>query len=333
MKIVRGIRSGRIVPRKPGTRAVEQKPDFYALWSDADMAAAPHPMHMPAPKMTLPGHAESYNPPAEYLWTEDEKREHDEKEDEDKKGMVVPAKYGALRHVPAYSDFVQERFERCLDLYLAPRALRRRPRLDIKDASELIPKLPSPRELRPFPHTCAVTYAHPLGVRTRSVDLDPTGMWVLTGADDGVVRLWETTVGRCAATWALGREPGASAMTPVTSVAWCTNRERPLFAAAVGGKVHVVSPVRVLSTEKAELASTYALAAFNTKTTEEGSSSSIADVRWNKTKDGDDSGRLLEIEVPGTLREIVWHRRGDYFATIATDGTSTAISLTPAADR
>lgn len=33
----------------------------------------------------------------------------------------IPKKYDSLRLVPAYSSFVKERFERCLDLYLCPR--------------------------------------------------------------------------------------------------------------------------------------------------------------------------------------------------------------------
>ena len=31
-----------------------------------------HRMHIPAPRMKLPGHAESYNPPPEYLPTQEE---------------------------------------------------------------------------------------------------------------------------------------------------------------------------------------------------------------------------------------------------------------------
>ena len=31
------------------------------------------------------------------------------------------SRYGSLREVPAYPNFIQERFERCLDLYLCPR--------------------------------------------------------------------------------------------------------------------------------------------------------------------------------------------------------------------
>lgn len=33
------------------------------------------PMHIPAPKMPLPGHAESYRPPKEYLLTEEEQKQ------------------------------------------------------------------------------------------------------------------------------------------------------------------------------------------------------------------------------------------------------------------
>lgn len=227
MKIVRAIRAGRITPRRPGAPRAPEKPRFYALWNADDMPLASHAMHMPAPKMALPGHAESFNPPAEYLWTEEEEREFNELEPEDKKGKVVPRKFASLRHVPAYANFVQERFDRCLDLYLAPRALRRRPKLDIKDPSELLPRLPSPQELRPFPTTRSVTYEHPNGVRVRCVSLDPTGMWVVTGAEDGEVRLWETAVGRCAMKWKVG-----GAGEAVYSVEWCPDREKSLFAVA-----------------------------------------------------------------------------------------------------
>ena len=58
--------------------------------------------------------------------------------------------------VPAYADFIKERFERCLDLYLCPRT--RRKRLFVPDAKALVPKLPKPRDLQPFPTTLALRY-------------------------------------------------------------------------------------------------------------------------------------------------------------------------------
>lgn len=50
----------------------------YDLWADEHSdkktknEQARIRMHFPAPKMPLPGHAESYNPPPEYLFDEDE---------------------------------------------------------------------------------------------------------------------------------------------------------------------------------------------------------------------------------------------------------------------
>jgi len=38
----------------------------------------------------------------------------------------VPQKYSSLRQVPAYPKFIKERFTRCMDLYLCPRARKMR---------------------------------------------------------------------------------------------------------------------------------------------------------------------------------------------------------------
>lgn len=43
---------------------------------------------------------------------------------------------------------MNERFERCLDLYLCPRVVKQRLNVDPKS---LLPQLPKPRELQPFP--------------------------------------------------------------------------------------------------------------------------------------------------------------------------------------
>ena len=79
MKIVRAIRQGRIVPNKPKTASAQ--PQFYAIWNE-EPSTGPAPP--PAPKPRLPTHAESYNPPEEYLPTEEEKKEWEETEKEDR---------------------------------------------------------------------------------------------------------------------------------------------------------------------------------------------------------------------------------------------------------
>lgn len=63
---------GWIKPRKPKDSA----PTYYDLWAqeDPNSILGRHKMHVPAPKMKLPGHEESYNPPPEYLLSEEEVR-------------------------------------------------------------------------------------------------------------------------------------------------------------------------------------------------------------------------------------------------------------------
>lgn len=63
---------GWIKPRKPK----EDTPTYYDLWAheDPNSILGRHKMHVPAPKMKLPGHEESYNPPPEYLLSEEEVR-------------------------------------------------------------------------------------------------------------------------------------------------------------------------------------------------------------------------------------------------------------------
>lgn len=68
----------------------------------------------------------------------------------------MPKKFTALRKVEAYPALVNEAFERCIELYLCPRMLRKKMR---DDPNSLIPKLPDPKELRPYPTYEALTYA------------------------------------------------------------------------------------------------------------------------------------------------------------------------------
>ncbi|XP_024119749.1 ribosome biogenesis protein bop1-B, partial [Oryzias melastigma] len=118
-KLVHAIKMGWIKPRRVQD---DSKDRYYDLWASEDSSIlAKHRMHLPAPKVPLPGHEESYNPPPEYLFTEEEKAVWEQQDPEDRKLPFIPKKFSSLRHVPAYSRFIHEKFERCLDLYLCPR--------------------------------------------------------------------------------------------------------------------------------------------------------------------------------------------------------------------
>ena len=128
------------------------------------------PLPVPAPKLKLPGHEESYRPPAEYC-VDDEGRPLTEPEEGQD---FVPKQHDSLRRVGVYEKGVQERFERCLDLYLCPRKLKRRLAID---PESLVPKLPDPRDLKPFPNALCRSF---IGHTTAVVALDCSrdGQWL-----------------------------------------------------------------------------------------------------------------------------------------------------------
>ncbi|WFD20799.1 Ribosome biogenesis protein erb1 [Malassezia caprae] len=311
MKIVRAIRQGRIVAHAPG----KARPAFYAIWNDADEARADHPMHMPAPKLPPPTHIESYNPPEEYLFNDEERAEWEAAAPEDRKLPFLPAKYASLRQVPGYDGALQERFQRCLDLYLAPRV--RRERLDIDDPSALLPKLPAPRELRPFPTHTDVLYAHAARVRTASVH--PSGTWLLTGADDGHVRLWDVALGRCVAAWDASAGVAAADRSPVYSVAWCPQRSYAVAAVASAGRLTLLAPPACGAVHAASVA-------FLTT----GTAAEDTDVaRWVRASDADRArGVCVRIDL-GTLvpKQVCWHARGDYLATVCPEAGGRAVLM------
>lgn len=69
-KLVHAIKMGWIKPRRVED---DSRGRYYDLWASEDSSIlAKHRMHLPAPKIPLPGHHESYNPPPEYLFTDEE---------------------------------------------------------------------------------------------------------------------------------------------------------------------------------------------------------------------------------------------------------------------
>src|SRR5690242_18638196 len=90
--------------------AEEKEEQAYLLWGDDGQAVesgptfsrAKLPPSVAAPKLALPGHAESYNPSEEYLPTQEEIDKWNEMDPEDRPLNFIPKKYDSLRQVPAY---------------------------------------------------------------------------------------------------------------------------------------------------------------------------------------------------------------------------------------
>uniref|UniRef100_A0A8U7NYQ4 Ribosome biogenesis protein BOP1 n=1 Tax=Corvus moneduloides TaxID=1196302 RepID=A0A8U7NYQ4_CORMO len=295
-KLVHAIKMGWIQPRKPK----ENIPTFYDLWAreDPDSILGRHKMHVPAPKIPLPGHAESYNPPPEFLLSPEEKLAWEQQEPAERRLNFIPQKFRSLRAVPAYSRFIHERFERCLDLYLCPRQRKMRVNVDPED---LIPKLPRPRDLQPFPTTQALIYCgHSSLVRTLSVS--PTGQWLVSGSDDGTLRFWEVSSARCLRTLPVG--------SVVKSVAWNPNPSISLVAVAVDEQVLLVNPGlgdRLLVAATDQLLDSW----------EAPEEERIQPVRWIPAGPEErGKGIRLLVQHGKPVTQVTWHAKGDYWASV-----------------
>ena len=337
-RMVHAIKMG-WMKAKTDKKADEDDPErrsFYMMWkTDNDLEDEVKRIKdtIPAPKMKLPGHEESYNPPPEYVMTDKERERWESLADEPwkRKSNFVPQKYDSLRRVPAYSRFISERFERCLDLYLAPRA--RKMRLTIQP-EDLVPQLPKPQDLQPFPQTCALTFkGHKNMIRT--ISPEPKGQFVATGSDDGTVRIWEVQSGYCHKTFEFGKS------VVITSVGWCPNGALSLLAVAVenrvillnagvGDKLVIEQTTDLILGEESTTIDPEYMPPERVKSAVEWETPDVARPSANANQPNPisvptDSLAVLKFFKP--VKQVTWHAKGDYFATVCADAANRAVLI------
>jgi ribosome biogenesis protein ERB1 len=326
----------------------KNKDQPFLLWSGAEedeLNMRKGPQHIAAPKQAPPGHAESYVPPDEYLPTEEELKEWEDLEAKERPhGLLVPKKFPNLRSVGAYQHSVREAFERCLDLYLCPRVMKRR--LNI-DPESLVPQLPKTSDLRPFPTAKCIEYKTPFEGDEppviRCISASPDGQFLASGASDGYVRLWEVQTGRLLRSWNVskaailteaedGGSDDADTAKPVVSLEWNPNRSHHCLLAAVG-KCAMLIATGTEGAHDAEV--TEALFSASKGGGNVTNTKAAKSVKWVPLSDTDKpvssfgnlSGPVCALRTKYEMANVRWHVKGDYFVTVSPKAAAAAVLI------
>ncbi|KAJ9697624.1 hypothetical protein PVL29_009447 [Vitis rotundifolia] len=305
VEYVRAIRKGLIKFDKP-----KEEPRLYLLWGDDSSSTekAGHGLaYIPAPKSKLPGHDESYNPSLEYIPTQEEINSYQLMYEEDRP-KFIPRRFLSLRSVPAYENAVKESFDRCLDLYLCPRA--RKKRINI-DPESLKPKLPSRKDLKPYPVTCYLEYKGHKGA-VMSISTEASGQWIASGSIDGSVRVWEVETGRCLRVWEVGEA--------VHYVAWNPLPGLHILAVSAGQDVLLLNTGLGNDEEQKNIEQ---LLRIETPGSMDDSGNTTSIVSWAQ----DDKHGGIRLKHFKTVSSVEWHRKGDYLSTVMPAGESRAILI------
>jgi len=339
----------------------------YMIWKgdeEDELFFRKGPIHIAAPKLPPPSHAESYNPPDEYLPTEDDLKAWEEMEVKDRPhGLLIPKKFNNLRSVGAYEHAVRERFERCLDLYLCPRLMKRR--LNI-DPESLVPSLPKASDLRPFPTSKCIDFETPYNgdeaPMIRCLTVSPDGQFLASGASDGYVRIWEVQTGRLLRSWNISKLVGAttgnddddedgeeksigSVAKAVVALEWNPNRSHHCMLAAVG-KCAVVIATGTGGPDDAEL--TDALLSSSSECTGDGNNIKNAkaksSVTWKAISAesvekeeasstvpisafGGSCGPIVALHTNKDVSSVKWHKKGDYFVSVSPKAQAASVLI------
>ncbi|KAI3995560.1 hypothetical protein MKX01_023305 [Papaver californicum] len=293
LRLVRAIRKGHITFEKP-----KEEKHVYAIWEPGSGSTEKrHGLnYIPPPKPKLPGHEESYNPSLEYIPTQEEISAYELMYEEDRP-KYIPRRYESLRKVPAYENAVKDTFDRCLDLYLCPRT--RKKRINI-DPESLKPKLPSRKDLKPYPTTCFLEYKGHSDAVT-SIAVQVSGQWLASGSKDGAVRIWEVETGRCLKMWDVGEA--------VHCVAWNPDPQLPILAISAGQDVLVLNTGLGNAEEQQRIKE---LVHVDAPSAIDNSDKSTPIVSWLQ-HEKHEGIRLKHIKM---VTSVEWHRKGDYFSIV-----------------
>lgn len=279
----------------------EKEEEVFDLWGD-DFDEPLYQNLPPAlilPKTRRPNNKESYNPDDKYLMTKEQEKEWKEAHTEDREIEYIPKKYEALRKIEAYENTLRERFERCLDLYLAPRIKKRKVHMNPDD---LLPDLPPPSSLKPFPSFANIYYRGHES-RIRAMKVNATGTHLISGDEKGFLFMFDVRTSRILKKWKFEDS--------VIAIDWSQNG---VVAVGEGNRLHLINPL--IGSEDTIISMDYVI--DEAKTSHSSESSHV--LQWQfYEKDSDEyleQGRRISMTFKTDVAQVTFHKKGDYLATV-----------------
>jgi len=285
------------MPMEKPKKSVPKLFDIWEFEDENDLSKYRPGFGYQIPKRDLPDNDESYNP-------------KDNKEE------------GILRRIPRYDNLIEEELERCCDLFLSARTIRKK--LDLKE-NDILPDLPKPEELRPFPtKECMIYKGHESSIR--DICCDPNGN-VLISADNGnLVFFWDIMTGKIITKFDLKEKVRSININKFLKlVVICTETHIFFILPKYLEKKYKEEILTLIKDKIYPKINTNKNEQTNkdkNKETKENNNTTINDsFVWHIPKSGskkEKQGILFYLKwTQGVIKTLVWHNKGDYFATLS----------------
>jgi len=180
-------------------------------------------------------------------------------------------------------------------------------KVNISDPAQLIPELPSPDDLKPFPTQVSIEYKfHQTPIR--SISVSPCGNFLASADEDSNLVIWQVSSGRIMRKYKLPNKV-------IDSVEWNPNKQICLLAVCNEEKVFVIQPQ--LYRDR-----------FNESTSQlikDCQATYLQEVEGNEKKEmflkwefsPDELGvTMIVLDFNHIIKSAVWHAKGDYLATM-----------------
>nr|NVI69871.1 putative ribosome biogenesis protein BOP1 homolog [Cucujiformia] len=157
----------------------------------------------------------------------------------------------------------------------------------------------------------------------RTISTDKIGQYLLSGSDDGTIKIWEVNTGRCLKT--------IKTDDVVRSVEWCPNASLSLVLVASGKRVLLINPhvgdYLVCSKTDSVLHEASSIEAVMSEKVR-------STVQWSQPEEElFKRGVRIMLTHFKEVSQVTWHGRGDYFATVMPDGQNRSVLISQISQR